>query len=427
MIQEAFSKKQLEFITAQKAKWNIAHGSVRTGKTVGLTFAFMTDADQCQDSKIYIVGHTFDTAYRNVIRLIMESPELSIFRSFCSWSGKKLYFKDKVITVLGAKDEGAIGNFQGDTYSLVLCDEITLYPQSIVEMIDSRLSKPHSRGYATCNPQHPTHIIKKWIDKGLNGDPNYYSMHFVLEDNPFVDQDYKDRLKNSSGLFYKRNYLGLWCLAEGAIFDFFDRSIHVVNKPPAAAEYYLCGIDYGISNAFAAVIVGVSTGKYTQTGRRWWVEKEYFWDSNEMHRRKINSEFANDIQELIEPYGIRQIFIDPSAAAMKEEFSRRGIHTFDANNDVLPGIEKMTTEMGKGNLYVMDTCTNLIREIENYVWDSKKAKLGEDAPLKKADHAIDALRYVIASHIIPEYKPYNDGHDPDEYRQGRFNPTPRRF
>ena len=80
--------------------------------------------------------------------------------------------------------------------------------------------------------------MKKWIDLAEQGDKNYYAMHFTLDDNPFVDEDYKQRLKNNtSGLFYKRNYLGLWCLAEGAIFDFFDTKIHVVDKPPAPAEY----------------------------------------------------------------------------------------------------------------------------------------------------------------------------------------------
>jgi hypothetical protein len=136
-MQHPLSPKQLEFIINSTRHWNLAHGSVRSGKTVCTAFRFMQAIDECPDSKIFIVGHTFDTAYRNVIRLLMESEELSIFRPFLTWSGKKLYFKDKVITVLGENDEGSIGNFQGDTYSLVYCDEITLYPQSIIEMINN--------------------------------------------------------------------------------------------------------------------------------------------------------------------------------------------------------------------------------------------------------------------------------------------------
>ena len=134
------SPKQIEFIQNSTAKMNLAHGSVRSGKTVGTLWRFFHAVNECPDSKIYIAGHTFDTAYRNVVRLVMESDELSIFKPFCSWSGKKLHYKDKTITVLGAKDEGAVGSFQGDTYSLFYGDEMTLYPDSIIEMILTRLS-----------------------------------------------------------------------------------------------------------------------------------------------------------------------------------------------------------------------------------------------------------------------------------------------
>ena len=418
-MQEPLSPKQLEFVLNSTAKWNIAHGSVRTGKSIASSWRFLEAAAKSPDSKIYIVGHTFDTAFRNVVRPMMESEELSIFRPFLTWSGKKLFYRDKVITVLGAKDEGAVGNFQGLTMGLVLCDEMTLYPESIIDMIDSRLSMPHSMGIATCNPSHPEHKIKKWIDMAAQGNPRYYALHWTLEDNPYVDQDYKERLRDSTtGMFHKRNYLGLWCMAEGAIFDFFDKDIHVVKRPPRAAEYFIAGLDYGISNAFACVVIGVSTGKYTQEGMCMWVEAEYYWDCKVKGRQKTNFEFANDICDFIEPYGVKQLYIDPSALSFKVEMQRKGVHVIDANNDVLPGIEKMCSEMAKGNLYVMHTCQNLIKEIQNYVWDSSKAKFGEDAPKKKGDHLIDGFRYALLTHKVISSS--NFVHNPIEYKRDRF-------
>ncbi len=419
---EPLSPKQLQFIQEGEARWNLAHGAVRTGKTVGTVFKFMVKAATCPDSKIYIVGHTFDTAYRNVVRLIMETDQLAIFRPFCTWSGKKLYFRDKVITVLGAKDEGAIGNFQGDTHSLTYCDEITLYPESIIDMIDTRLSCEWSQAYATMNPSHPTHKVKQWIDKAVAGDKNYYQMHFTLDDNPYVPEDYKQRIRNSlSGVFYKRNYLGMWCLAEGAIFDFFDRSIHVLRKPPAAAEYYIAAIDYGASNPFACLLIGVSTGKYTQTGKVMWVEKEYYWNPKVTQKAKTNGEFCQDVVEFLEDYNVQQLYIDPSAASFKTELRRAGLKPIDANNEVLDGIQMVTTEMQRGNLFVLNTCTNLIKEIETYVWDSKKSERGDDEPMKKDDHAIDALRYAIATHKVSVYEPYKDVERQQEWMKNKYD------
>jgi PBSX family phage terminase large subunit len=418
---QPFAPKQLEFITNATRKWNLAHGSVRTGKTVCATFVFMQQAFLCPDSRIYIVGHTFDTAYRNVIRLILDSPEMSVFRPFCTWSGKKLYYHDKQIIVLGAKDEGALGAFQGDTYSLVYCDEMTLYPQSIIEMINSRLSQPWSKGYATMNPKQPTHILKQWIDEAAKGDPNYYALHFMLDDNPYVDENYKEMLrKSSSGLFYKRNYLGLWCLAEGAIFDFFEYNLHVCSRPPAPADYWIASIDYGMSNPFVCLLIGVSTGRQTQTGKKLWVEKEYYWDPKVRHRAKTNSELADDIQAMLEPYSIKGIYIDPSAASFKVELGKRGIHCIDANNDVLEGITMTTSEMRKGNLMICSECKNTIKEIEAYVWDPSAAKKGWDEPLKQDDHAMDALRYAIATHKVSVYEPYKQNQNHSQNWGNRF-------
>jgi PBSX family phage terminase large subunit len=426
-MQHPLAPKQLEFIYKSVRKWNIAHGSVRSGKTVGTLFRFMQAADECPDSQIFMVGHTSDTIYQNAIRLLLESEQLSIFRPFCTWySGKRqLRFRDKTITTLGAKDEGAIGQFQGKTFSLAYCDEMTLYPESIIDMIDTRLSNPHSMGFATMNPSHPNHKIKQWIDKAEAGDPNYYSLHYTLDDNPYLDESYKQRIRDSlSGLFYKRNYLGLWCLAEGAIFDFFDRKVHVVPRPPAAAEYWIAGIDYGTVNAFACLLIGVSTGRHTQSGKRMWIEKEYYWDAKKTGRQKTNSEYADDLVEFLEPYAVKNIYIDPSAEAFQLELRRRGMHVVHANNDVENGIQIMTSEMRKGNLYVCSECTNTIREIESYVWDSKAALKGYDEPLKKDDHAIDALRYCLATHKVAVYEPHV--HNPTEFMANKYAHT-RRF
>src|SRR5260370_822418 len=178
---ELLAPKQLEFIINSTRRWNLAHGSVRSGKTVCTLFRFMEAVDEC--------------------------------------------------------------------------------PDSIIDMIDTLLSNPHSMGFASMNPSYPSHKLKQWIDKSIEGDKNYYECHFTLDDNPYVDDGYKQRIRDSlSGLFYKRNYLGLWCLAEGAIFDFFNKSIHVLNKPPECAEYWIAGIDYGASNAFASALIEVHTG-----------------------------------------------------------------------------------------------------------------------------------------------------------------------
>jgi PBSX family phage terminase large subunit len=432
-MDKPFSDKQLEFILKAFSPWNFAHGSVSTGKTVCTLFRFLQAVNDCPDSEIAMIGKTSTTLYNNVINLIFECPQLALFRPFCNWmpSKRALTYKNKTVTTYGAKDEGAVQLIQGRSLSLAYCDEMTLYPDSFIHMLDSRLRKAHSMGFGAMNPAHPEHIVKQWIDKGVAGDPNYYSLHFTLEaDAPFLSEIYKKRVVDaSSGLFYKRNVLGLWCLAEGAIFDFFDRAIHVCRKAPAAAEYFIAGVDFGLNNPCACVIVGVNTGIRTQSSKKVWAEAEYFWDHKKRGRMKSVSELAKDIAEFIEPYGVRSVYIDPSGLPLKVDLSRLGVHTVDADNEVLDGIALLTSEMSKGTLYISENCKNLIREVETYVWDAKESAKGYDEPIKKDDHALDAFRYAMATHKVASYNPRGtgDSHDPDKYRQARFDPGGRRF
>jgi PBSX family phage terminase large subunit len=411
-MNEILSNKQLQFIAESTKKVNLAHGSVRSGKTVGTLFRFMQACYECPDSQIWMIGHTASTIYDNAIRLILEprplgeNDPLAVFRPFCTWlrGDRELRFKDKRISTVGAKDGGAIGAIQGKTMSLAYCDEMTLYPEAIIDMVFTRLSNPHSKLFASMNPSHPSHKLKKWIDGAKAGDPNFYELHFTLEDNPYLDQDYKDMLKSSlSGVFYRRNYLGEWCLAEGAIFDFFDRSVYVVRKPPRAAEYWIVGIDYGVNNAFAAVLVGINTGKTTQSSPISWVESEYYWDSVKQGRQKTNSELVDDLKRWLEPYAVKSVYIDPSAAAFRLEMQRAGLRPVNADNDVINGIQKLSSELKKGSLFICQNCENLIREVEGYVWNPKSLENGEDEPLKQNDHAVDALRYAVYSHKISTF------------------------
>ena len=401
-----FSPKQREFILNAKKKYNLAHGAVRSGKTVATLYRFMQEAIICPGNSIFIIGYSLSTIYRNVVSLLFDSEELkNLFAPLCTWSkaDSTLLFGSKKIKCLGAGDEGALGIIQGLTIDLCYCDEMTLYPINVIDMIDTRLSRDHSKIFASMNPKQPDHKIKQWIDKSAESNPLYYSLHFVIDDNIFLPAAYKDNLRNNlTGLFYKRNYLGLWCMAEGAVYDFFDRKIHVSPYPLSGNEYYIAGIDYGTSLVFACVLIAVSTGRSTQTGKKMRVEKEYYWNVKETNRQKTNADYVRDMQTFLGEYAPRGIYIDPSAAAFKLEMQRAGFHVIDANNEVLDGIQTVASLMSEGVLSIKDNCRNLIREIEAYVWDEKRAEKGEDAPLKKDDHACDALRYAVFTHKVPK-------------------------
>ncbi len=389
MAQLTLSNKQKEFIRNSTAKINIAHGSVRSGKTYSTLLRFAELVIDCPDNKIIMIGNSFGAIKENAVKLLTDE----LFKGYCVWKpGKQcLIFGDKEIRVIGAHDEGSVRAIQGNTHSLAYVDELTTIPYNFVDMLTTRLSHDWSKLIATCNPNSPVHPVKeKLID---NTDPLYsYSLHFNVNDNPGISERAKNDLRTQySGLFYRRYILGEWVAAEGAIYSDFSRDSHVLDRPPHYAQNYFVGVDYGVHNPFAAVLIG-HNNDYTP---HLWVEKELYWDSKKTYRQKTNSELADDLERFIDGYNVRGVYLDPSAESFEVECKRRRMRVIQAKNDVYPGITFVANLISNHELKVVKDCPNTIGEIESYVWDSKKAEKGVEEPVKKMDHAIDALRYAL--------------------------------
>ena len=64
---EGFSDKASEFYFESNAFINIAHGSVRSGKTITASLRFIHYIDKSPHKKFLITGKTRDTIKRNVI------------------------------------------------------------------------------------------------------------------------------------------------------------------------------------------------------------------------------------------------------------------------------------------------------------------------------------------------------------------------
>lgn len=88
---------------------------------------------------------------------------------------------------------------------------------------------------------------------------------------------------------------------------------------------------------------------------------------------------------------------DPAALEARDVFSARGLAMGLANNDVRGGIDRVRDRMrmrgdNRPRLKVFRSCRNLTRELPAYVWDPRRR---DEVPLKKDDHAPDALRYLV--------------------------------
>jgi PBSX family phage terminase large subunit len=297
--------------------------------------------------------------------------------------GKDVYFK-------GVHDSGAVKDIQGCTLAMAYCDEVVNMPQNVWNMLIGRLRIPGAQLFATCNPEGPSHWFKKEIlDQAQEKEVKFWT--FLMDDNPVLTNEYKERMKRMyTGMWYKRYILGEWAVAHGLIYDAFDNE-NLYEHPFETANYYIVGIDYGTSNATAAVICGVRPNRWPQIT----IEEEYYYDSVKQGRQKTDDELAADIKRFIGYRNVSAVYVDPSAASLKIELRNRGLPVIDAKNDVIPGIKVTSKFIAGKNIVVQKGCKTLIEVLQSYCWDPAAADRGEDRPLKKFEHIADALRYAI--------------------------------
>lgn len=226
-----------------------------------------------------------------------------------------------------------------------------------------------------------------------------------MDDNPYLDEVTKRRvLRGLSEEERKARKEGRFVHFGGLIYPSFSRDDHCVpdTRPPEGDEEspwgdcdVYVGIDPGQRHMAAVVYCAVDhAGKIT------------VFDEIAI-KGGIVADVATAIHMKNAQWGItpRLYVIDPAAQnrlhqtgrSDQMEYADKGIVTAPGQNSVTAGINNVRTRLQFGGLEISFRCTTLIDEFRKYRWASPK-KAGEEdpkeAPIKKDDHLLDALRYV---------------------------------
>jgi len=388
------SAKQARSFREATARINLWHGAVRSGKTICSLWALLRGiADAPASGLVLIVGRSLQTIERNVLEPLMD-PE--IFGPFATAvqhtrGATTATILGRTVHLIGAADSRAEGRLRGLTACLAYADEATLLPEAFWTQLLARLSVPGARLLATTNPDSPRHWLKVgYLDRQHELDMR--SWHFSLRDNETLSPDYVASLSAEyTGLWRRRMIDGAWVVAEGAVYDMWDDTRHVVDTLPPMTRLWV-GLDYGTVNPLHAVLLGLGSDG------RLYACAEYRHDSRATHRQMTDTEYDRALREWLAAQHVdpEWVIVDPSAASFIEQLhSTGGLPVVAADNTVLDGIRTTASLLSTGRLLVHTSCTALIDEMTGYSWDPKAAEAGIDRPLKTADHGPDALRYAI--------------------------------
>lgn len=391
------SQKQRDFYFNSVAPINIAHGAVRAGKTWAALWRFIVHCVNGPKGDMMILGRTRDTVEINVISELhkMIGPK----RARWNRGTGHLYIGDRLVHVRGVNDAQAESKIRGSTLAGAYCNEMTILQHRAFDQLIDRNSLPGAAIFGDTNPDSPHHWLNTEFlqNDEMREHGDLLDWRFVIDDNPYLPREYIERIKRShSGVWYKRMVEGLWVAAQGAIYDQYDESIHVVEKMPGTPEKVIIGCDYGTQNATVFLALG-------KVGQTYYVFDEYYHSGRESHRQKTDAEYSAEFIAFLDriDYVPQSIEIDPSAASFKAQLRKDGVHRLrDADNAVVDGIRNVSTGLTTGRLKILRKCEELRSEIPGYVWDEKKAEAqGKEEPMKGEgirDHALDALRYACA-------------------------------
>jgi len=304
--------------------------------------------------------------------------------------------------------------YQGQAYSWIGFDEITHLPTEFGwNYLASRLrtTDPEIKTYLRCTA-NPGGIGASWVKKryvdshipnesflGSDG----LTRKFIparLTDNPYLSEDgvYETMLMSLPPVQRKQLLEGNWDVNEGAAFVEFDSDLHIVTpfQIPLTWER-IKGIDYGYASESACVWGAVDKTDGTLIIYR------------ELYRKGLTGEDLGSIiteMEMEDPFSVSGV-LDTAAWArtgttgptVGESLVKQGHKLRRADKNRIQGKIQIHEYLkvqpnGRPKLQIFNTCPNLIKELQSIPLDTRNP---EDVDTHAADHAYDALRYLIMS------------------------------
>ncbi len=182
----------------------------------------------------------------------------------------------------------------------------------------------------------------------------------------------------------------------GLVYRDFDEDVHLCELDYREGLRTYAAFDFGYENPFVCLFFQVDYDDNV------FLFDEYYVSG------KTAEEHARNLVLAFRRYRVLDAFADPSGPLERRVLSRFGIPTKRANNDIAAGLEavrahlKVNPETGRPRLFISRRCRNTIREFSLYRYPDAGGRslitgYASEIPAKGDDHAMDALRYLLAS------------------------------
>ena len=227
----------------------------------------------------------------------------------------------------------------------------------------------------TLNPIDQFHWIRTQILDAPGGETASLQSNYKM--NPFLPDEYIEQLEGLAEVdenYYRIYALGEWGVLQNLIYPNWD----VVDRMPENYDEIVYGLDFGYVNPTALLEIRIKENDI-------WV-REIIYQSH-----LTNAELIDLLKEKIDRSV--SIYADSAEPQRIEEIYQAGFNVYSSEKDVSFGINKVK----QYKMHILEDSVNLIKEIRSYKWKEDKEGRILEEPVKFNDHAMDAMRYALAS------------------------------
>lgn len=375
------------------------------------------------------LGSTALETYRKYVATeAIASGEVTFFGGSSEKPAQYQYGNGSTINIGGMDKPMKI---MSSEYDIVYAQEATELSIEDWEAITTRLRNNRisfQQLLADCNPAEPTHWLKQRADEGKTS--LIVSTH---RDNPTLfdpatgqetklGRQYISKLERLTGHRRRRLLNGEWTSAEGAVYENWEPSAHII-EPFAIPDEWprFWAIDFGYRNPMV-----VQHWAQAPNGRLY-LYREFY------RSKMLVEHFAEWVLDVVAPVGDgvrvwserkpRRILVDHDAEDYMTWQLHTGLRTTPAHKDVLEGIQAVEDRLlpmadGLPGLQIFRGCeqyrdgdlsergkpVSTVQEFPGYAWApppqtttiSPTASRTRELPGKENDHGMDCLRYLVA-------------------------------
>lgn len=433
VVYEPFAK-QLAYHNSQ-APYRLYGGSKGCGKSVAIRWDHYLPSLIVPNLHSLILRRKLKELERSHLRFVAaEAEQMSADGGKVRWvpsdvGAGVLYFPNGSLIEFGhCQHETDVEQYLSAQYARISFDELVTFTEYQYLTIGSccRTTIPGlvpSTGGAT-NPggSAAAWVKRRWIDKDVTDeeDPDYRAEDYeyvraLPTDNPHLNWAQYMKMLNRLPPELRRAYRdGDWDIFIGQFFPEFRKTdrpgpdgtmqpAHVVEFPDAPKDWpRYCGLDWGYNSEGVCLwVVHHPDGTLD-------VEDEFVFNGKQRDKliaRQVAEEITrrNSTRKIT----VRRTYADPSMGEQRghesaetylDTFRKHGVPCEPADNDRVNGWARLRAWLrpmpdGRPFLRIHPRCRYLVRTFGEMVMDEQKP---EDLDSDSADHAMDALRYVVA-------------------------------